>query len=108
MIITGTTKKELEIPNFPTYKNSGLEVAEVIKPEKPMFDNRDMCGFMCIICAALITYILHSVHFFVCENNAQVVIITVASVFYISLTLIWITQKIVYICYIRAKRKLKK
>lgn len=87
-------KTEPEVMNIRSQKT---------EPEKPMLDNRDMCAFMCIICAALITYILSekipyndSVQFY------GTIVCIIASM---SLALFWLTQKIVRHCHIRAKRK---
>ena len=65
------------------------------KVDKPFLDNRDMCGFMCIICAVLITY----------YSRWQLGGTIVSFIFLVSVVLFWTTQKIVRFCNRRAKRK---
>lgn len=74
------------------------------KADKPMLDYRDMCLLLCIICAALITYIL-STHEWFADDSIGLAGSVVCFVLAISVSLYWLTQKIVCICYQRAKRK---
>ena len=92
--------KELEVTNIRSSKSNRLEVRE---PEKPMLDNRDMCGGLCIVCAALIAYILSEHIPYADEFQFNGTIVCIIAV--ISVILFWITQKIVWFCYKRAKRK---
>lgn len=94
--------KELEVTNMRSSKHDRLEV---IEPEKPMFDNRDMCGCLCIICGALITYLLFMHGKISYENEIELAFTIIAYMALISLIMFWITQKIVRACYKRAKRK---
>lgn len=94
--------KQIESMNIRTQKSDMLEVRE---PEKPMLDNRDMCGFMCIICAALITYLIFSNGQVPHYSKIQLGGAIVCLIFIISVALFWTTQKIVRFCYKRAKRK---
>ena len=75
-----------------------------MKKEKPLFDNRDMCMAMCIICASLITYIMFSSGFII-ASGIQLIIAIIAYIFAISYVLFKITQKIVRACYFQAKRR---
>ena len=75
------------------------------KVDKPMLDNRDMCGFMYIICAALITYLMVISGQIVYYSKFQLCGIVVSLIFLISIALFWTTQKIVCFCNRWAKRK---
>lgn len=75
------------------------------KVNEPFLDNRDMCGFMCIICAALITYLIFSNGQVPHYSKIQLGGAIVCLIFIISVALFWTTQKIVRFCYKRAKRK---
>lgn len=93
----GGKMKEPEVTNI----RSRLEVGE---PNKPLLDNRDMCGFMCIICAALITYIM-SDNGLLSESLIGMIGSIICFIAMISFCLFWATQKIVQFCYRNAKRK---
>ncbi len=75
------------------------------KVDKPFLDNRDMCGFMCIICAVLITYLFFTNGFVIYYSRWQLGGTIVSFIFLLSVTLFWTTQKIVCFCNRRAKRK---
>lgn len=75
------------------------------KVDKPFLDNRDMCGVMCIICAALITYLFFTNGFVIYYSRWQLYGTIVSFVFLIFIVLFWTTQKIVCFCNRRAKRK---
>ncbi len=75
------------------------------KADKPFFDNRDMCGFMCVICAALITYLFFTNGFVIYYSKWQLGGTIVSFIFLVSVVLFWSTQKIVRFCSKRAKRK---
>ena len=75
------------------------------KSEEPLLDNRDMCALMCIVCSALITYLMYANGKIICDNAIQLIITVVALVHFIWLGLFILTQKIVKICHIKAKRK---
>ncbi len=92
--------KEPESTNIRSPKR--LEVKE---REKPFLDNRDMCGLMCIVCAALITYQLITSGQVVYGSRLQLYGAIISLMFLISVSLFCATQKIVRICYFRAKRK---
>lgn len=94
--------KELEAENLRSPKSDRLEDRE---PDKPMLDNRDMCGIMCIICSVLITYFLFINGFIIYYTRIQLAGIIASVIFTIFIVLFWTTQKIVRICYKRAKRK---
>ena len=94
--------KEIESMDIRSQKSDRLEVRE---PAKPMLDNRDMCGLMCIICAALITYLMFAAGLVVCHTKLQLVGTVVSFIFVIAVALFWITQKIVQFCHVRTKRK---
>lgn len=75
------------------------------RPDKPFLDNRDMVVILCIICAALITYLMFSagwIPYYGIIQFGGTFILLILAVFMI---LFWTTQKIVRICHIRAKRK---
>lgn len=82
-----------------------LEVAAVKEPKKPMLDNKDMVAFLCIICAALMTYIFFDKSKVIIGSRIQLAFLVVVQIGYIALFLYWTTQKIVRTCYFRAKRK---
>lgn len=73
--------------------------------DKPFLDNRDMCAFMCIICAALITYLLFDKEIFRCNGLIPHALVIVSLIYVIAAVLFWIAQKIVKTCQIKAKRK---
>ncbi|MCI8955598.1 MAG: hypothetical protein HFG29_01260 [Eubacterium sp.] len=75
------------------------------KVDKPMLDNRDMCGFMCIICAALITYLVFTSCKVVYYSRWQFCGSIISFIFLVSIALFWTTQKIVCFCNKRTKRK---
>lgn len=89
--------KEPEVTNI----RSRLEIGEL---NKPLLDNRDMCGFMCVICAALITYIM-SDNGLLSESLIGMIGSVICFIAMISFCLFFVTQKIVRLCVIRAKRK---
>ena len=74
-----------------------------VEVDKPFLNNRDMCGFMCIICAALITSLMFTQ--VVYYSKWQFYGTIVSFIFFIFLALFWTTQKIVRFCNRRAKRK---
>lgn len=92
----------IEVKNEPEVQNIRSPKKE---PEKPMFDDRDMLAVMCIICAALITYVMNGCGFIVYCGRVQYYGAIVCSIGIIAAALFWTTQKIVRICHIRAKRK---
>lgn len=92
---------EPEASNIRSTKTNRLEVRE---PEKPLFDNRDMVAFLCIVCAALITNVLSGYDWFA-DDGIRLVISIMFFILVISLGLFFITQKIVRACHVRAKRK---
>lgn len=94
--------KEIQSINLKNPKADRLEVRE---PAKPMLDYRDMCGFMCIICAALITYLMFTGWNVVYYSRWQFYGSIISFVFLISIALFWTTQTIIRFCNIRAKRK---
>lgn len=94
------------------YRKGGKPVKEIQsinlrspKVDKPMLDNRDMCGFMCIICAALITYLIFTSYKVVYHSRWQFYGSIISFIFLLSIALFWTTQKIVCFCYGRVKRK---
>ena len=94
--------KEPEVNNIRGPKPDRLEIRE---SDKPFVDNRDMCGVLCIICSALITYLLCDKSVIIWSNKAQLATVVTALIFFIAFMLFWLTQKIVRTCHIRAKRK---
>ena len=75
------------------------------KADKPFFDNRDMCGFMCVICAALITYLLFDKGILICNGLTSYMLVVWSVMLVIAHSLFGITQRLVRFCYFRAKRK---
>lgn len=94
--------KEPEVTNIRSRAHERLEVRET---EQPMLDNRDMCGAMCVVCAALITYLMCEKGKIVYVGGIQFYGSIISSILLITLILFWITQKIVMFCFKRAKRK---
>lgn len=76
-----------------------------VEVDKPFLDNRDMCGFMCVICAALITYLFFTNGLVIYHSRWQLAGTIVSLIFLIFMVLFWTTQKIVRFCNRRAKRK---
>lgn len=72
---------------------------------KPVVDNRDMCGALSIICSALITNLMCRDGMIAYINLFQFIMTIAAFIFFISIALFWITQKIVCIANKKAKRK---
>ena len=97
-------KKKPEVQNI---KSPQLDKPEVRESDKPMFDNRDMCALMCIVCSVLITYLMYENGKIICDNAIQLIITVVALVHFIWLGLFLLTQKVIRLCYIRAKRKVQ-
>ena len=91
-----------EVKNEPEVQNIRSPKKD---PEKPLLDTRDMLAVMCIICAALITYVMTGCGFIVYFGRMQYYGSIVCSIVMIAAALFWTTQKIVRICHIRAKRK---
>lgn len=94
------------------YRKGGKPVKEIQsinlrspKTDKPMLDNRDMCGFVCVICAALITYLVFTSCKVVYYSRWQFHGSIISFIFLISVALFWTTQKIVGFRYGRTKRK---
>ena len=71
---------------------------EVRKPDKPLFDNRDMCALLAVICGALATYILYTSGQIVCYSRFQLAGAVISTIFAIAVVLFWATQKIVRLC----------
>lgn len=94
--------EEIEATNMRSLKSDRLEVRAT---NKPLFDNRDMCGIMCIICAALITYLLFSNGQIVYYGKLQLAGTIVSVIFAIFMALFWLTQQIVKFCSRKAQRK---
>lgn len=90
--------KEPEVTNI----KSRLEVGE---PDKPLFDNRDMCMVLSIICAAMITYLLFDKGILACNRLIPHALVVLSIMYVIAELMFWITQKVVRFCYIKAKRK---
>lgn len=90
---------EPEVTNMRSPKQDSSRVRD-----KPMFDNRDMCALMCIVCSALITYLMYANGKIICDNTIQLIITVVALVHFIWLGLFLSTQKIIRLCY-QGKKK---
>ncbi len=86
-------------------KSINLRSPKLEVEDKPFLDNRDMCGFMCIICAVLITYLFFTNGFVIYYSRWQLGGTIVSFIFLLSVVLFWTTQKIVCFCNRRAKRK---
>ena len=91
--------KELQVTNI-----RNTDRLDITEPDKQLFNNRDMCGFLCIICSALITYIL-AANGWISESLVGMASSIICFIAVISFCLFWITQKIVQFCYRKAKRK---
>ena len=90
--------KEPEVQNIRSPKPKQVE-------NKPFMDNRDFVLILCIICSALITYLLCDKNVISYDDNAQLAAVVATLTFFMALSMFWVTQKIVRNCYIRAKRK---
>lgn len=95
--------KQIESINLNNQKSDRLEVRE---PAKPMLDNRDMCLWMCTICASMIVYLLYQNEFIILFNelvrDAFTVVINIALM---TSGLFKLTQAIVKFCHHKAKKK---
>lgn len=109
MEITGQSKgnKALgkEVKPVKEIQSINLRSPKVEVEDEPMLDDRDMCGFMCIVCAALITYLFFTNGFVIYHSRWQLGGTIVSFIFLESVVLFWTTQKIVRFCNRRAKRK---
>lgn len=103
MLEAKSVKTEPEAENITSTKHDELKVGEM---HEPLLDNKDMCALMCIICASLITYLLFDKGVVAVRGGLiTYVLVILLLVNVIADLLIWVTQKIVRACYVRAKRK---
>lgn len=95
-------EKEIQSINL----RSRTDILKVRGPAKPFLNNRDMCLWMCTICASLIVYLLYQNEVIILFNelvrDAFTVVISIALM---TSGLFALTQAIVKFCYRKAKKK---